>query len=719
MPERALPTATVVWQTQAKSWLLTVVCKATFSYESGELVLAEQHEPITEHDEHWNDDERRSLLLASDLCPMKPSVDVVLTGHTFAPQGSSVRKLTPRVRVGLLDKSLDVHADRSLGPDGATHEGPPFARMRVVYERATGGPGTWNPVGIRNGTQDSQGHTVLPNVTAPGRAHGGEPAGFGPLARTWPTRAELAGQHELFLSKRGYLEQPFPPDLDPRVFSMAPKDQQLSELDDDAPVELDHLHPRLAQVRSKLPGIRPEVSAVRGGVARAVELRADTLAFDSDRCLCTLVWRGIVPLDHRQDEPVLEVRLSRRPKRAAETTAAFAVPKMDALPFMQAGRPASGARAVADALPFAQRPRDRAPASSGSAGLRFGGPPLAPAAPSSVQPHYAEPIAPAPVPAPAPAPAWIPPPEIAPPLVVGHSAAAALGGLAGASNAAVDARREPQRQIETEARYEGDIIQLLWFDPEAAGRVKRRPEWRELLKKLAKRSFDGGADQPASDENPEQIEERRDIYEVLTYGKPSVASDVHDALIAGVRSDGRFTPPLLLVAGEARFDFDEVEQLKAHIGAAKPLAARDEKLKAALDQAEAFLASPVLLTSPDVVAGMIRRVEDAFREGDRVVGPEYLKEQVERALISRRAFQRKDVFGDKHLRAQFFFPDGESGFPTYLKEVLVSKLPLFRHLPVRLLVEPHFQADQFEVHDAAFKVVALGRIVSRGSRPTG
>jgi hypothetical protein len=44
-------------------------------------------------------------------------------------------------------------------------------------------------------------------------------------------------------------------------------------------------------------------------------------------------------------------------------------------------------------------------------------------------------------------------------------------------------------------------------------------------------------------------------------------------------------------------------------------------------------------------------------------------------------------------------------------KALGKKLPLFRRLRMRTLVEAHFQADQYESHAAALKSVAIARIV--------
>src|SRR5947209_2831372 len=131
-----LPVSSLLWQSKPAAWVLTVVCRATFLLRPAESVLAPDQEDPVEHDEHWNDDEGRSLRAASDLVPTKPRADVTLVGHAFAPAGASVRSFMARLLVGEVDKSIEIFSDRSFDQEGTLHEGPLFSRMPLVYERA-------------------------------------------------------------------------------------------------------------------------------------------------------------------------------------------------------------------------------------------------------------------------------------------------------------------------------------------------------------------------------------------------------------------------------------------------------------------------------------------------------------------------------------------------------------------------------------------------------
>ena len=82
----AVSASSLLWERSA-SWVLTVVCKATFDLVPGEARLRSTPEPPSEHDVPWEAPYGRSLRVARDLVPIKPNVDVVLTGHAYAPGG--------------------------------------------------------------------------------------------------------------------------------------------------------------------------------------------------------------------------------------------------------------------------------------------------------------------------------------------------------------------------------------------------------------------------------------------------------------------------------------------------------------------------------------------------------------------------------------------------------------------------------------------------------
>ncbi|MFO0553366.1 MAG: DUF2169 domain-containing protein [Polyangiaceae bacterium] len=894
-----LPYATLLWQPRANTWLATITCKVTYRIEQGELVPAQSQEAVQKHDTFWDDDPLRSLTAFSESAPTKPRAEILVVGHAYSPTGKPVRSLVARVAFDTVDKSIEVVADRAVGPDGTVYQGPRFTRMPLTYERTSGGPGTMNPVGVRSDTRDPYGRLPLPNITRVGQGEETmtttEPVGLGPLSPSWPGRAEKCGYKPFDV---GALEGgPLPEDLELGFFNLAPPDQQLDSIADDAALVLEGLHPQHGVITTKLPGLRPKVTVERRSGVERPNLRADTIWIDTDRGLVFVLYRAHIQVDHRAEQLRIKVELERprsswrtvqhelapretqldalegaavsalgtpaqpppEERTAARTVDAprtrtglpFASGGRSALPFVGGGAlpassvesttqigaspanpPGTGTVQMATGLPFGnlgtrgsptgehQLPSSRAgsspelnnaPSNAASGGLRMGAPPIPPLAPPAPPiPPLAPPMAPlAPPPPPlppspppvteptspwavpssssaaptplapaAPAPAPLPPPlppaplpaprpmtfgpipappasspggPISPPLtgapamppapayqnisapsamssivssaagaaaispqppaVVKHSSAATLGGLTAASNAAADTHRGGDTSGPAPRIIEGDVLHLLWFKPDVAPRVRRKPEWKKILDKLEQGPFDPEIDEPSLADDPAELEDRREIYEVLAHGTPAGQDSIDRALLDAVRSDGRFAPQLLLLLGEVRFDFDEIELLKATVSAATPFATPDSDLKKNIEQATAFLATPGLVASADVATTMTTKVRDAFAGSSRTVPATYLDDQTERALLERRAYQKRSVFGEPHLRGLFFFVGSTTGIPTYFADALGKKLPLFRRLRVRMLVEAHFQADQYESHSAALKVVAIARIV--------
>src|SRR5277367_4221740 len=96
----ALPVASLVWQPRPGAWVLTVVCKATYTLRPGECTLASRQEPPADDDRHVDDDPARSVRCPRDLVPVKPGADVMLVGSAFAPERRPARAVDARLSVG-------------------------------------------------------------------------------------------------------------------------------------------------------------------------------------------------------------------------------------------------------------------------------------------------------------------------------------------------------------------------------------------------------------------------------------------------------------------------------------------------------------------------------------------------------------------------------------------------------------------------------------------
>ncbi len=328
----------IAWQERPGQWTLTVVCKVTYALAPGTALLAPEPEDVNERDNHWDDDLQRSVYAPSDLSPFKPRPEVVLVGSAFAPHLQPVRAIFARLSVGELDKSIEVFGLRVLTPEGALHEGPRWTQMPLRYERAGGGPDTWNPVGVPPDAKDAQGYHALPNLQPPGLDSGAPagpvtsaapipPIGFGPLTPTWRLRRAMLRRRAATWSDDGWTEEALGEGFDGAFFQAAPADQRVEILRADEQIVLEHLHPEHPRLVTRLPGVRPRARVEAGELPSwELTLVADTLWIDTNRAVCTLTWRGQIPLDSRDPAGVVLVGIEEegRPARFPPATGVVA-----------------------------------------------------------------------------------------------------------------------------------------------------------------------------------------------------------------------------------------------------------------------------------------------------------------------------------------------------------------------------------------------------------
>lgn len=355
-----LPTSSVLWQPRADRWIFTVVCKATFLLRPGLSPLAPIQEPANSIDLYPGNDERRGLLAASDLIPFKRFPEVIFTGSACAPAGAPVASLRVRLAIGSVDKVIEVVGDRFFARSGDLTPPVPFARMPISWERAAGGPGTLNPVGVRTGgasAPDERGRVVLPNLYPPGRSASSlrdviEPVNLAPIAPGWPSRVARLPEHAHSWSSHRWSEQPLPSGFDPWFFNAAPEDQQLLGLQGGERLLLEHLHPDHPRLETTLERLVPHAIVDRGdGAASTLDLRCDALTIDGDRGRATLTWRGHIPLEHPRHAFSVFITLA-RPASAGEAPDADVEGTQD-LGLFQA--------ADGSALPFRAADPDAAP----------------------------------------------------------------------------------------------------------------------------------------------------------------------------------------------------------------------------------------------------------------------------------------------------------------------------------------------------------------------
>ena len=290
----------------AEVWLVAVRC-AFLIRPDGTTAVADKQDPPVLAPAYLGDPVGSSLLYDSDFYLTKPTTDILLHGHAYAPRGEPTTRVDVTMRVGAVSKSLRVTGDRMYqkGVFGVTAGSPqPFTRMPITYERAYGGREpdppkkpdrpqfeVRNPIGT--GFVPVPGK-LAPNVEYPGLNLGNKPAGFGPIPPHWTPRVKYAGTYdEAWQKERMPL---YPKDLDDRFFLCSPEDQRPKTfLRGGEPVELLNLTPS-GRLAFMLPRIafrfetvfRRKPSVTHRGVLHSVILEPDVLRV-------VMVWQTALP----------------------------------------------------------------------------------------------------------------------------------------------------------------------------------------------------------------------------------------------------------------------------------------------------------------------------------------------------------------------------------------------------------------------------------------
>ena len=303
-------------RTGAMVWIVAI--KGTFVIgPDGEFKAAAEPLPVELLPKYRGEPGLSSLLSEAELTLPKPSTDVLLQGSAHAPSAKAAASVDVRLAVGGIDKTLRVFGDRvwKEGIFGPTMTAPePFVTMPIIYERAFGGTepkekapdplkrpaARRNPVGtgfcIKQ--EDATGRK-LPNIEDPKDLISSwksrpKPAGFGPVARDWAPRVELAGTYD-----NAWREQrcPLPPtDFQERFHQAAPEDQQATKpLLGGERVEIQNLTPGGGIQTFVVPRIRFGIrTEFKGGesVEQGAGISLQTLSLEPDQKRLILVWQA-------------------------------------------------------------------------------------------------------------------------------------------------------------------------------------------------------------------------------------------------------------------------------------------------------------------------------------------------------------------------------------------------------------------------------------------
>ncbi len=247
--------------------------------------------------------DKRALISESAMWPMvaevlgsdgyldeaipKENGEFLVAGNAWAPQGERKPMSRIRVRVGQLEKTLNVVGDRFL--DGERVSQPePFESIALSWSNAFGGEMfSANPLGKGfEPHKDEAGvkRYVLPNIEYPDDMMGlpgqrTRPAGLGAVDSSWKTRRSLAGTYDEKWMKTDY--PGFAADIDWSFFNIASIDQQLNgAFRGEEEFLLQGLHPEHGSIHGRLPGF----------TGRCFIRRVDSTSLVELKCSLTTVW---------------------------------------------------------------------------------------------------------------------------------------------------------------------------------------------------------------------------------------------------------------------------------------------------------------------------------------------------------------------------------------------------------------------------------------------
>jgi hypothetical protein len=684
-------TGSVLWRSRPDRWTLTVVCKGTYTLAPGEATLAPEQDDVNDRDNHWDDDPRRSVYAPSDLAPFKPRADVMLVGHAFAPRSELVRSLSARMRVGEMEKAIEVVSPRVWTREGELREGPRWSKLPIRWEYAAGGQSTWNPVGVSpTAPPDAYGQLLLPNLQPPGlRAQQWSdlfvPIGLGPVASSWRLRREKLGRRAEGWSDENWPQIPLDDDFDGEFFQAAPPDQQIETLHDDEAIVLEYLHPDHPHLATKLPGLHPHAFVDVPGLApHDLVMTADTLWIDTDRGLCTVTWRGQVAVDGPAQQGRVVIAIEEAGRRLTWPIVA----QLAGLP--AAGQPVDSSlppqRPAMQTLPFrlAESAREIAPAAQAA---DADDPPRTPRATTHGPTTLMMPGA------------------IEPPLQAWRPVDA------GERATPVISMPRPEVRVPPPA---GRAFEVLWVAHALSGRLRRNAAWERILAPSGKPARNTTLVSVATPDTSAEAQEHAleaEVATILARGAPDDV-DLESHLFESADDGGALAPALVLLTGELELPFDEVAALSALIEAATPLARADARLAEVLEHATAMAKTP-LQHAPEVAADLSASVREAWAQANKQLPAEHLDALTARVLVARRAYQRRDVLGEDWVRALFTPAGASHPIPAYLPPIAAKRLPLFRGFAARVLADVIPQQDQQEESAVALEIGAIARVLTR------
>ncbi|MFP6686837.1 MAG: DUF2169 domain-containing protein [Polyangiaceae bacterium] len=694
-----VPVASLLWRREGCAWRLSVISKLTFKVIVGESVLSKEHIPLHFADECTLEGD---LHAPCDVVPTRPAVDVMIVGRAYRGRDAKTEKVSPRLRVGTIDRQLKMTVDRSAGAGLSLPRGE---------------------------------------------------AGFGPQ-RDFALRIEAKNE-----------PCEVEADSDLSVFHAAPPEQRVDHLPADAELILDGLHPEHASLRTRLPNVSPQMFVERPGVPREeLDVSVEALWIDTERHVITLTYRGTVVLSEADEPGKCWVAMAGEHRRMSDlhleryigslrgqrSTMAEDPSESDYEPTVKATKKPSGRPSkehtqtrlledadfevldeatvaddgdppwrqdrTGDVLPsppseapvwlapgYVPEPTQSVATAVGLGGaehLGFG--PRADTLPSGELANVSP---------------WASPKSTMPsggrrssPPASSSPSPPPVSSLRRSDGTALsdpEPSEKPRLSSSTMSQRGRSVVELLWFDE--AGTAKLRARWPQRSSELEFTPLDPQHD--LVDEDPERARAHHTHFGLMMSGAAVDLSELATLMRDAVDERGRFSPPIALVEGRLQLPFDPNKALRALVDSVRPLIGSDEKMVALLKQAGVLLDSPWAGGSEEAVSNMAGRVRKAYGKSRSAVSLAQLDISLERLLLSSRAYQRRKLLGGEWIRGELECAELDETLPAYLPAELSETLPMLRSFRSRLIIEVHARQDQYEPHEIALKTLSLGRVL--------
>ncbi len=299
--------STLVFGIASSGWHLSVCVKGTFNLVHGSEATVATQQDSAHGDIYWDHDPQASLYTPSDFIPYKTRVDILLSGHAFAPYGTPTESMFARLAVGRFSKVLRLTGERSWV---RTAEGlrpspiKPFVSIPLRHELAL--KQGENKIGIDMNKGEVREGYALPRIATIDADSTSTP-GFGPLApRLRALRHQLSPSSLLWIQRLRFGAEVAPGGFDFDFFNAAPRDQQIEKLELGSTITLENIMPRTPVFETRLPKRWPKAFYVDPMSRRPVDvpMRCDTVWIDTNRNSVVVTWRGVTSV-HSSDEAAL------------------------------------------------------------------------------------------------------------------------------------------------------------------------------------------------------------------------------------------------------------------------------------------------------------------------------------------------------------------------------------------------------------------------------